>query len=265
MVKNLWRKIVSIEYLKKNVEKIKKGKNRDEYEKNLSLLGIALVCSGTLAIAGNVFADDNTQQQTPVTATITVDKLPETPDVPKPGPNPDDATNGDNTQVNPSAAKVSIAYYPKAFTGNAKLTNGAGTATVNLNASSTDGNSASPIAHVGVKDQTKEKNNWKLQGSFTTADAQLTGSTIKLNNGTVRMNNGGNLEALANIEVTATSTATLGTTPVNLMSADNTKVQYGVYDYQFDGIQLEIANSAAVSAGAYAGTVNWNLADALTK
>lgn len=251
--------MISIEYLKK--EKLE-GKQKMNFKKNISLLGIALVCSGALVTSGTVFAATDISQDTPVSAQITVEQLPEKPIIPNPTPGGGDNTGGDNTKPNPSTAKVSIAYQPVAFTGNAALTNSADSASVDLSASNMQGGNKTSVAHVGVKDQTKEKNTWKLQGSFTTQDDQLIGSTITLKNGKVQMNDAGTLKPLANDEVIATATPTLSTTPTDLLSADNTKVQYGVYDYQFDNIKLNIPNPAKVGAGQHTGNVNWNLMDA---
>ena len=231
-------------------------------KKKMSLFGIALACSGTLATAGNVFADSATAQDTPVTAKITVDKLPETPNLPKPLPgNPDnDSTNNNNSKPVTSDAKVAFAYIPLAMTGSAAFTN-SGAASVPLSVSDAQGGHASSVGHVGVKDQTKEKNSWKLQAAFTTADAELAGSNITLEDGKVQMNDKGNLTALANAEVTAVANPTLTAAPTDILSADNTKSQYGVYDYQFKNAKLNVADSSKVSAGDHTGTINWTLID----
>lgn len=233
-------------------------------KRNLSLGSVILIFLSILTISGNAFAASDTSQDTPVTAKVTVDKLPDTPDLPVPVPGSGDDTSGDNTKQDTSTANVSIAYHPIALSGSGKLDNTIQPTSISLSISDTQGGNTSSVGHVGVKDQTKEKNQWKLQATYTTSDAQLAGSTITLNNGKVQMNNAGKFEPLGNSEVTATTTAQLGITPKDLLVADSTKVQYGIYDYQFDSIKLNISNPSQVGSGDHSGNINWNLADTPT-
>lgn len=53
----------------------------------------------------------------------------------------------------------------------------------------------------------------------------------------------GKFQILTNNEVAGQMEVTLGKTPTDIMTADLSKVQYGVFDYAFENIKLSITNT----------------------
>lgn len=229
-----------------------------------ALFSTISMCSGMIITSNVAFATTgtDTHQETQVKATVTVDKLPDKPDLPS--GDPDDHTDDKNTDQHTTTSPVSIAYQPVAFTGTGTVSNN-GKAIINLKVSDINSGHQSNIGHVGVKDQTKSKNHWSLKASFITSSPELKGSSIEFKHGTVKMSNNGTLSNLVNGEVTGVANPNISNTPVTIMSAVTSKVQYGVYDYGFKDITLNIPDSSnLVSGSTYAGIVNWDLSEVPT-
>lgn len=236
------------------------------------LLGSAVVLA-SLVNVGSVFAADVTggtatpnSAETTVSTTLTVPKS----DTPKAPTDPDDPDKGLNEQgdVSGENGNLGIAYYPKSFDFKGTL-NG-----TELNLQDSGGNNISSKAtyNIGVKDNTHTTNSWKLTAKLSWTKGELPGATIKLKNtdGTVMQNknDGSSLFETTDLVpqtpsvVTGSSNVSIGTSSVQIMNKDNTKIGVGTYDYKLGGLGdliLNIPDAANLQAGDYSGTVTWNL------
>lgn len=204
---------------------------------------------------GSVFAAtaDPENAKTPITAKLT-NKTdgPNTPPTVTPDPDKPEVV----PPIENAPDKFGIAYYPGALSVEAELKN-SGSQDILLQHK----------VHVGVKDKTRERNQWDLKASLTWSGANandLSAATIKGENGTVQENDGdGNLSPVTNDTVTTAATnLSIGGTQTAVMSTDDTKIKNGIYDYSVDNLSLSIPETSTVSAGDYSGNINWDLVSA---
>lgn len=204
---------------------------------------------------GSVFAADADPESgdTPITAKLT-NNTGGTTTPPTITPDPDKPTPVPPITNNPDV--FGIAYYPGALSVTAELKD-SGKQDILLQ----------PKAHVGVKDKTRERNQWDLNASleWTGANAgDMTGATITGANGKVQENNGsGTLTPVANGAVTTqASNLSIGDTATQIMSADDQTIKNSVFDYSVEDLSLSIPEVSTVSAGDYTGNINWDLVSA---
>ena len=90
----------------------------------------------------------------------------------------------------------------------------------------------------------------------------MAGTTIQATGGNVKENVNGNLQTLANGEVsTNAQTLEISSVETTVMQSSVSKTMNGVYNYQFVSPQLVIPEVSKVAAGTYSGNITWNLAN----
>lgn len=243
----------------KNIDLI--GFRRKEEKMKKSLFLSAAFASAMLLGGQSVFAAQAgtagtpSTAQTPVTSTLTAPTNPN----PEPPPGPVDPEN--------PTGNFGIAYRPSAMSFSETLTTGA----MSIGAK-TSTNAAYGSTHVGVLDTTYETKGWDLTAQLNWNGTAVPGATIKSTVGTVKenINDGQSAFNPATDLVTPGVGADAFTTPSSSISISSTgsqsvlkaaegKVYTGTYDLELSNISLEIPNGKAVTAGAYNGTINWNL------
>lgn len=237
--------------------------------KKQSILFSSIVMIGVLANNETVFSDqiaDPSSAETSVSATLNAND----PGTPNPPTDPTDPDNGGNEPtpggVIGEEGKLGIAYYPKAFAFSGNL----GQATLSLNDRS-DSMSSNATYNIGVKDATRQNNQWTLSAQLNWTNDELPGSTITLNNstGTVMRNTNNGTDPfqtnqlVAQTDVIGSSNVTISTGgTTEIMKKEQGTVGKGTYDYRLGtlgSLQLTIPNATNLEAKTYNGTVDWNL------
>ncbi|MFG5432802.1 WxL domain-containing protein [Enterococcus faecalis] len=215
---------------------------------------LIMMMSTAVLGGGSVLAADSESGDTPITAKLTNNTGgPITP--PTVTPDPDNKPEiVPPIENNPD--KFGIAYYPGALLVEAELQDN-GKQDLLLQ----------PKVHVGVKDKTRERNQWNLNASLEWSGANagdMTGATITGTNGQVQENDGnGALSPVKNDPVTTTANQlSIGNVQTEIMSTDGTKIKNGIYDYSVEDLSLSIPEVSIVSAGEYSGNINWDLVSA---
>ncbi|WP_242384889.1 WxL domain-containing protein [Enterococcus faecalis] len=212
----------------------------------VSLLSTTIL-GGEIVFAADT--NENMSADTPITAKLinntggTITPPTVTPDPDKPEVIP---------PVVNDPEKFGIAYYPGVVTIEAEL-NESGKQDILLQSE----------IHVGVKDRTREKNQWDLKASleWTGANAKdLQSATIIGKNGQVQENDSGTLKPITNDTVTTTAgSLSISNVQSAIMSTDDTKIKNGIFDYSAEDFTLSIPEVSIVSAGEYQGNINWDL------
>lgn len=223
--------------------------------KKIFLPCLLITMMSTAILGGrSVFAADVDLEngKTPINAKLTNNTGgPTTPPTVTPDPDPDKPAPVPPITNNPD--KFGIAYYPGALSVQAELAE-SGKQDILLQHK----------VHVGVKDKTREKNQWDLKASleWTSANANdLSAATITGTNGQVQENDGnGVLSPVKNDTVTTTADQlSIGNVQTEIMSTDDQKIKNGIYDYSVEEFSLSIPEVSTVSAGDYTGNINWDL------
>ncbi|MEB8416391.1 WxL domain-containing protein [Enterococcus casseliflavus] len=241
--------------------------------KRTSILASSAILLGLFFISGNVYAADSTQManpstvQTPVTADLTTPQQT----TPKPPSDPDDPNDTGNrsNEVTGENKNLGIAYYPKSFTFHGKL----GSERLELHDSGSNTITNKATYNVGVKDNTRQYNSWKLTAKLTWDKNELPGSTITVmnpNNGEVKknINDGVNqfkdtdLVEQNDVKGIGSGTVVINDAETPIMVKQSTTVGKGTYDYSLGNVEslvLTIPHATDLVAKAYSGNVNWNL------
>lgn len=231
-------------------------------KKSIGILGAVLLSSTTLLGAGQVFADDVKNAETPVSAELTLKETLDPEDKPS-VPQPD--TPGEKPGEKPTEIEglFGIAYAPKDLSAKAQL-NKNGEQKISLSA----GEGVTKKLNVGVQDKTRKKTHtWTLKAQLSwknDTNNYMQGTSVEATDGNVTENKAGKLTPLTNDEVTTTAQSLKITqeSEVDVMKASKGKTMNGVYNYQFNNPQLVIPEVSTVSAGNYSGNISWNLTDA---
>lgn len=220
-----------------------------------SILGAVVFASTTLLGGGSVLADeinpDPSSAQTPVTAELTIPKVPIAPDLPN-------NSEGGGDHLTNITGNFGIAYAPDTLSGKAELLS-SGEQKISLS------HNGVTKYNVGVQDKTRKNDqNWNLKAQLSwTGDTNgyMTGTSIVATEGNVKENNRGILNPLTDGQVTTTATNLKieQGSEVEVMKSTPGKTMNGVYNYQFTSPQLVIPDVAKVAAGTYKGNINWNL------
>ncbi|NTJ98475.1 WxL domain-containing protein [Enterococcus faecium] len=242
-------------------------------KKSKILFSAASILSNLLVVTG-VFADQtqtatSSSAETPVTVTLNAP----TTTTPKAPTDPTDPTKGGNEETPGGTigenGKLGIAYYPKTFT----FTGNLGKDTLMLHDSS-NSMSSNATYNVGVKDETRQNNQWTLTAQLIWNENALPGSTITVTNpnkGNVmkNTNNGtdefqtSNLVSQNDVQGTVSNVVTINTVgSTEIMKKGQGMVGKGTYDYclgTLGSLQLTIPNAMNLEAKTYSGNVNWNL------
>ena len=245
--------------------------------KRTSMIASSAILLGAFFVSGSVFAEDQAKQiaepttaKTPVTADLTTPQQT----TPKPPSDPDDPSKTENEPVDGGVTgedgNLGIAYYPKGFS----FTGNLGDSELTLKDSGSNTSSDKTTYNIGVKDNTRQNNQWTLTAQLQWSNSELPGSTITVTNpdqGKVRLNknNGvtdfsaGDLVTQSDVQGTDSDTVvinTMGTT--DIMKKSKATVGKGTYDYSLGTVgtlKLTIPNATDLVAKQYSGNVNWNL------
>ena len=230
--------------------------------KRTSMIASSAILLGAFFVSGSVFAEDQAKQiaepttaKTPVTADLTTPQQT----TPKPPSDPDDPSKTENKPVDGGVTgedgNLGIAYYPKSFAFTGKL----GTDTLNLTDSGSNPSGGNVTYNIGVKDNTRQNNQWTLTAQLHWNSGELPGSTITITNpdqGKVRLNTNNGVtdfsagDLVTQSDVQGTDSKSKGT------------VGKGTYDYSLGSVgtlKLTIPNATNLEAKQYSGNVNWNL------
>ncbi|EOS7966711.1 WxL domain-containing protein [Enterococcus hirae] len=243
--------------------------------KRTSMIASSAILLGSFFVSGNVFAADQVKQtadpaavQTPVTADLTTPKQT----TPKPPSDPADPGKTENEPgiVNGEHGNLGIAYYPKGFS----FTGNLGESTLTLHDSGSNNTSKQATYNVGVKDNTRQKNEWTLTAKLEWTSNALPGSTITVtnpDNGKVKLNNNNGIDnfqandlvSQTDVQGTNSGTVVINTTgTTEIMKKGKATVGKGTYDYSLGNVgslKLTIPNATDLEAKQYSGNVNWNL------
>ena len=240
--------------------------------KRTSILASSAILLGSFFISGNVYATDSTQMadpasaSTPVTADLTTPKTP-TPNPPSDPNNPAITENKPSDEVTGESGNLGIAYYPKGFSFKGTL----GVSNLTLYDSGSNPSGGNVTYNIGVKDNTRQHNSWKLTAQLQWSNSELPGSEITVTNpdqGKVKLNtnNGTNpfktddLKQQSDVQGETTVTISKDANPV--MTKNTGTVGKGTYDYSLGSVgnlKLMIPNATDLVAKQYSGNVNWNL------
>ena len=244
--------------------------------KRTSMIASSAILLGAFFVSGSVFAEDQAKQiaepttaKTPVTADLT------TPQQTTPKP-PSDPDNPDITENKPSdggvkgeGGNLGIAYYPKGFS----FTGNLGDSELTLKDSGSNTGSDKATYNIGVKDNTRQNNQWTLTAQLNWDSGELPGSTITITNpdqGKVRLNtNNGtdpfkseDLKQQNDVQGTDLNSVVISNSPTTIMKKSKGTVGKGTYDYSLGSVgtlKLTIPNATNLEAKQYSGNVNWNL------
>ncbi|MGM0222960.1 hypothetical protein IGL62_002853 [Enterococcus sp. AZ137] len=238
------------------------------------LLGSAVLIA-SLVNGGSVFAADQAKQiadpasaSTPVTADLTTPQQT----TPKPPANPDNPNDIGNKSNNVTGehGNLGIAYYPISFSFKGTL----GNPELVLKDSGTNTLTDEATYNIGVKDNTRQKNEWKLTAQLNWDSNELPGSTLTVMNpdsGKVKLNTNNGINPFKSTDLQQQSDVqgtdsdkvvinTMGTTDIMKKSKDT--VGKGTYDYSLGKVgtlTLTIPDATNLEAKQYSGNVNWNL------
>ncbi|EOW1885528.1 WxL domain-containing protein [Enterococcus hirae] len=237
---------------------------------NMLLCGAVLLA--TLIGSGGVHAEAQTAEpstaKTPVTADLTTPKQT----TPKPPADPADPskTGNEPVDVKGEGGNLGIAYYPKSFIFRGKL----GSEKLELYDSGSNDLTAQATYNIGVKDNTRQKNEWTLTAKLEWDSNALPGSMITVtnpDNGKVKLNNNNgtsdfrasDLVLQTDVQGTGSGTVVINTTgTTEIMKKGKVTVGKGTYDYSLGNVEsllLTIPNATDLVAKTYSGNVNWNL------
>jgi len=238
------------------------------------LASTAIILTSLLS-SGGVYAAETTQTADPASASTPVTADLTTPKQTTPKP-PSDPDNPDITENKPTddgvtgeSGNLGIAYYPKSF----KFTGDLGAARLNLTDSGSNPSGGNNTYNIGVKDNTRQKNEWKLTAQLNWDSGELPGSTITVTNpdqGKVRLNtNNGtdpfkseDLNQQNDVQGTDLNSVVISNSPTTIMKKSKATVGKGTYDYSLGKVgtlTLTIPEATDLEAKQYSGNVNWNL------
>lgn len=227
--------------------------------KSIAVLGLTVTgASGVFAATSGNTAQNRTSDVT-TTLTPPIDITNPTP------PQPDGAGQGQNTnnENNSLNSNFGIAYQPKSFVFQENNLHSSGEQEISIS-----NEHPGATYNVGVKDKSHDTKGWELKAQLLWKNHNLPGSSITTNGNVLskNLNHGSDfnrsqdLEALtSNKEASIVDNLEIHSTPTTVMTGNEGVIHDSVYDDQLENLKLKLIDTSLVAAGAYSGTVNWDL------